>query len=465
MNFHQQTVRASYSERLVKRKKPITVFGYSIRELILIVIITFPCMGTFFPFDSYLGAKGLGAIIVKTPLNTTLILTVILSYVFWLYAQNIPKAMVALRRNWIVFLFILWAMVTASYSSEPGASFNRSGRLLVFALYGVYMMEYLPYRRAMQIFLICLSISVIISLFMILAVPSLSYVLDDARGSWRGAMQHKNNLGVTVGICFVASILAFYTRLFDRRFCVAIAFISLILLKLANSATALGAMVVIVSLMAFMIFVVNRSRQPLVVLGTVLLAAAAIVPAVISSGIVFELLNRDASLTGRAEVWEFAHSMIDQSPFWGYGHGVWTTEWFRRLVLAELQWLAPHAHNAWLDFRLQLGLPGFLLAVCLWAMAALNCLRLVNARRVTSVTLPITIFAFLSIRSYSETVICDPSLNDMFWVAFFFAAFSRGAVELKASRLSRAKPQRSRQASSRLPGMRSRPSYVGNIPT
>ncbi len=60
--------------------------------------------------------------------------------------------------------------------------------------------------------------------------------------------------------------------------------------------------------------------------------------------------------------------MIDQNPFWGYGNGIWGTEYFKPIVLQELHWPAPHAHNAWIDFRLQLGMPGLCFAVAIWAI-------------------------------------------------------------------------------------------------
>jgi hypothetical protein len=38
--------------------------------------------------------------------------------------------------------------------------------------------------------------------------------------------------------------------------------------------------------------------------------------------------------------------------------------------------------------------------------------------------LPIGIFLAQSFRSYTETIVVDPALNDMFWVAFAYASLA-----------------------------------------
>ena len=46
--------------------------------------------------------------------------------------------------------------------------------MLVFTLYAVYLVEFVPYRRVLQLLAMGLAVSCTISLLMIIAVPSLS---------------------------------------------------------------------------------------------------------------------------------------------------------------------------------------------------------------------------------------------------------------------------------------------------
>lgn len=434
MNVHQRSSHMRISPpRVAQKRKSLTVFGFSMREILLILIIAFPCMGTLFPLDSYLIPIGLNGIVAKTPFNTTLILTAILLYVFWLFAQDMPKALRALRRNWVIFVFILWAMITSRWAETPGTSFNRSGRSLVFTLYAVYFLEYIPYRRSLQILFLALGISAVFSLLMIAGYPALSLTTDE-RGAWRGAMQHKNGLGITVAIGFAVSILCAYLKIYPWKICAGLAVLSLLLLKLANSATAILALGFVLPVAVVILFVVNRTRHPLVTLFSATVAVVAVGGAVATSGIVFELLGREGTLTGRADIWTFAWGMIDENPFWGYGQGAWTFEWMKKLAYAECGWPIAHAHNAWIDFRFQLGVPGLALAILMWALATFNMLRLIAVRQAMPMILPMAVFMILTFRTYSETIIVDPALNDIFWFAFSYAAFAKLVAELPLRR-------------------------------
>lgn len=427
------------------RQKETSPYRLSPREIALVFVITFPLIGTLFPLDSYLGWKSpaLAALVVKSPLNTTIILTVILSYIVWLFSRSPQKSISALKRNWILFAFLLWAFCTSRWMPEPGQSFNRTGRMLVFTLYAVYLIEFVPYRRVLQLLAIGLAISCTISLVMIVAAPSLSYSAEDLRGAWRGAMIHKNVLGGTASMTFLVALVSWRMKLLNPYHTVVIACLATFLLLIANSATALLAAFVITAILGYLIYVVNRVPFPLVLLFFTGLVASVVGVIIISSGVVYTLLGRDASLTGRAEVWEFASFMINQNPFWGYGNGIWTTDYFKPIVLQELHWPAPHAHNAWLDFRLQLGLPGFLFAVAIWAIVGMRLLYAISIRRIPEMALPTAIFILLSIRSYSETIIVDPSLNEMFWLAFSYAAFAALPVRERLRRRQQTPARRS----------------------
>lgn len=408
---------------IVQKSRGVSPFDLSVREILLVVIITFPVIGTMFPLDTYLATApgGLAGIIARSPLNTTVVLMIILAYVIWLFAQNLPRSLAALRRNWLLFVFLLWSFATSRWAADSGLSFNRTGRLLVFTLYAIYIVEFIPYRRSLQILGICLVVSCLASLALIAAVPSLSYTTD-YRGAWRGAMMHKNIMGGMAAMTFFVVVTGWRIRLFKYSHMLGAAFLAILLLLLANSATALLSVFAISVMVWFLIYIVNRVRHPFMVLSFVGLIGGVAMIFVLSSGIIFTLLGRDASLTGRAEVWEFTSYMIDQKPFWGWGNSTWSDPDFKVAVLQYLRWPSPNAHNGWLDFRLQLGLPGFVLAIAIWIVASLHIVYAIAKRRIHDVALPIAIFMSLSIRSYSETVVVDPSLNEMFWLAFSYAS-------------------------------------------
>ena len=76
------------------------------------------------------------------------------------------------------------------------------------------------------------------------------------------------------------------------------------------------------------------------------------------------LLGRDATLTGRVELWAMLPSFIEDRLWLGYGFGAFWVETSPRvdMIWNAIGWQAPHAHNGWLDLLLELGIVGVALA-------------------------------------------------------------------------------------------------------
>jgi O-antigen ligase len=82
--------------------------------------------------------------------------------------------------------------------------------------------------------------------------------------------------------------------------------------------------------------------------------------AVLFSNDLLALLGKNATLSGRTEVWNQLSVAIQQHPVLGYGYGAfWTGLRGESLdVLIATGWIVPSAHNAYLELCLALGIPG-----------------------------------------------------------------------------------------------------------
>jgi O-antigen ligase len=83
--------------------------------------------------------------------------------------------------------------------------------------------------------------------------------------------------------------------------------------------------------------------------------------------------GRDQTLTGRIPLWGFTIDMISQRPLQGFGFATFGSDLTRP---ATHTWIAPHAHNTWLNAAFETGLIGagllttFLLACLVTAVRA-----------------------------------------------------------------------------------------------
>lgn len=153
--------------------------------------------------------------------------------------------------------------------------------------------------------------------------------------------------------------------------------LSVLLIALTRSATITVALVVTEIALAFALwarrlgetgngFAIStptyRSRTPLYITATGLLALGVIV-AVFARDALFSLLGKSSDLTGRLEIWQKVTELAEQKPAFGWG---WVSYW--------APWVEPfksldtkngiqvmHAHNAWLDVWLQLGIVGLVI--------------------------------------------------------------------------------------------------------
>lgn len=399
-----------------------------IYELVLLGILVVPILGTFFPLESYLAAPTVANPMgtpVSVTVGTTLVIAVVSILIFSLYAMSPAVMIPALVRNWPILAFVGWAFVTATWAEIPGLSFNRTGRLLIGCLFAIYLSEALDLRSLVRLLCYGLLIGILASILVTVAYPSLSRVTD-VRGAWRGAFGHKNSTGTVAAFGLMFACYAYATRAVWRPLLLVLFAGSATMLLLSNSATALLALIIAASVAGYLyIFAVGRPEGRLFAIAAALAGAGFLAVLSASLGGDVEIAGRSSTLTGRTDVWNFANLMIEREPVWGYGHGAWNMPTFAEAVKSELKWPAPHAHNSWLDFRLQLGLPGLVLAAFIWLLLYQKLVHLTLIARDPQFLIWVAVSLLLSLRSMTETIMVDPSSGEIFWFTLAYANLRR----------------------------------------
>lgn len=208
--------------------------------------------------------------------------------------------------------------------------------------------------------------AVLIANLLALAAPQVSIMTGSLAGAFRGLTDHKNTLGQFCALTLafaLAATAAPPTR--GRAYALGALLIALaVTLWLTRSATA-----VVLSMIALGLFLalrlLQRTRRPLL-LGLLAVSALGSAAAATLAGALdpFAALGRDATLTGRAEIWAFVELYVRQHPWLGYG--------YRAFPLADLLRVDPRwgldsyvvgsTHNAYLAIVTEIGLVG--LAAC-----------------------------------------------------------------------------------------------------
>jgi O-antigen ligase len=131
---------------------------------------------------------------------------------------------------------------------------------------------------------------------------------------------------------------------------------------LTRSATITVALVLLALVLATVLLLRRAGpRGTVAIYATVLaLAAAAVILVIRFSSTILGLLGKSDDLTGRLDIWSAVIALAQQRPVAGWGWVSWWVPWvapFDTLAFeAGVRQL--HAHNAWLDIFLQLGVIG-----------------------------------------------------------------------------------------------------------
>jgi O-antigen ligase len=321
-------------------------------------------------------------------------------------APRVARMLGTLSRIPLLTALFALAVVSMLWSIDPMLTFRRVIPLCSVLIAGVYFGERYSIDEFLQLlrWSFCIVITASCALFFIHP----SYVLDPSHEvAWRGICVHKNSFGAYM----VLSALLFAMRarerffLFNCLFCA----VSVILVFLSHSATAviLGAVVLFSSLLWRM---VKLPMIQLVPFGIVAVIAVVTPLTPFVTRPPYELLNmlgRDASLTGRTDLWTAVMIAISRRPLLGYGYDAFWQGVKGESLQAAISagWLPIHSHNGYLELALGLGIPGLILFALIfisWIALAID-----YARRALGANAfwPIAFAAFFAVQNVTDSVL------------------------------------------------------------
>ena len=293
----------------------------------------------------------------------------LISLAAWCFAHDPGRLLILLRPVFLAML--LWFVVSALTSWEPALSARR----LVFTLVSMSiaaMVLLLPKnQRHFAGVMATVALIVLAACYLgVFLAPNLSVhqtsdlAEPELAGDWRGVFSHKNEASVAM-VLFVF-IGMFVARVRSLAVGGLIVVSALVFLVFTQSKTAIAMLPITLIVTAL----INRIRRPAIGIGLGLLVVVAFI--ILSIGSLYseavrdllDLVLPDASFTGRTDIWQFALDHVAQRPITGYGFAAfWGTHEVVYGMSGNSVWAntVAHAHNAYLNLALTVGIPGSLL--------------------------------------------------------------------------------------------------------
>jgi len=330
----------------------------------------------------------------------------------------LPKVIRMAVFNPLLVTCILWCGLSYIWSIHPDVTLRRSVALLMTTLFGLVLAARYDWNELVQRLASVFLAMAVISLFLAVFIPSLGQMQEIHQGAWRGAWLEKNSFGVRMAMGLALMMCAFAMQPKRWWLWVPGGVLCFGLVVMSTSKAALLA--ALVAICGFLVIRVFRRfpilRIPVmysVVIGVTLLMFLLI----FMPDMMFELIGKERTLTGRTDIWNALATAIKEKPLLGYGYGTFwqgltgPSYWVR----FSLEWGVPTAHNGWVETWLSAGVVAVVLFGLLYLITLLLAFGRLYRGGVENYWVILSTVLFLMV-SLSESTILQQ--NDLSWVIF-----------------------------------------------
>lgn len=325
----------------------------------------------------------------------------------------------ALAYQPFLLLLVVLAFLSVGWSVSPEQTWRRAIALAFTTLSGLALGARWRWRALTEILAAMFLTIAIGSLAVAVLIPDFGRMQTLFPGAWRGLFAEKNTLGFMM--CWGALICASAAVLAPKRALIwgPAAALCVSLLLLSTSKTSLLALGLGVAAFGFVLIIRRGGATAVAAIYVAVLALGGLAISVaVAPGVFLDVLGKDATLTGRTRIWEAVLRVIHERPWLGYGYGaVWTDDTGWGPLAWVIKWARfkpSHAHDAWLEQWLGMGLVG----LATWTLCYLTtALRAVVALFRNPGVL--TAFPFLAVYTLVGVTESDAVMyNDLRWVLF-----------------------------------------------
>ncbi|MGD1859133.1 MAG: O-antigen ligase family protein [Leptolyngbyaceae cyanobacterium] len=332
------------------------------------------------------------------------VITACLFVVKWDIVKD--RLMTIIFSNYFYWIFLMFIMLSTIWSERPDETFRASIGMIGTVMFGAYIVS--RYKLQEQIKLLVLFFGVVIGLSVLMVfVPG--YGIDHGKhaGAIRGIYTHKNIFGPIVTLSCATFLIYLKSSFCEHKKLAYLGFLASFALVVGSRSSSSLLYTVLLVILIHAVEVLRLSGK----LFAWALGGFAALYFFVSTWwrsifvYVLGLLGRDATLTGRTDIWDVIIGKIQERLWFGYGfdgfwHGIYGESLY---VRNALRWDLPNSHNGFLDLMLGVGIIGFaLLSLAIWVTFIKNIAVLRN-RYAWVYTWPLVYIFYMLMINMSES--------------------------------------------------------------
>ena len=314
-----------------------------------------------------------------------------------------------------------YLLLSTLWSSDPATTGRRALGVALTVFVAMYLVIRFDRDEILRYGALASALSVWLNAAFVIGLPRYGVMAD---GRWDGLFLHKNQLGLNATFYLLLLLLQVAGAPRSRIWAVPSLVMAGILLIGSTSKTALSASVLLLGLLV--VYQLFRARRVLFGAVAVSLAAASVAAVLfVTANLPFfaEILDKDITLSGRTKLWGLLLGEISKRPLLGYGYDGFWRGWFSPAhdVWIAADWRAPTAHNAALDYLLDLGVIGLALVLAYFLSALVRATRDLRDTPGAIGTVPIAVLSYQLLFSITESGVITRSLPWLMICAMVFS--------------------------------------------
>jgi len=425
----------SFGEKRIELRKNDTRKWFGILEKSFLIIALLLFSGAILPHLT----QQAGELVDTSQGNQVIQLTwyVLYTITFCLIVLKWKEVLAALKRDPLVVLLVIFTLCSIFWATTPELTLRRTVALVGTTMVGIYIAARYTYQEQLRMFAVVFGLAAVLSLIFAVFFPAYGIFVESRGEAWQGIYFHKNTLGRIMTLSSVAFFLLLICYKEHRWVKIGLFTLSLALLLLSNSKTALVILLVLFLLIPVLLFVrwQHTLTIPLVFIVCILASTLVLlnlnVEAMMES--TAQSLERDPSLTGRTDLWAAVLDKVYERPWLGYGFGgFWQgLNGESAEVIIQVGWEMNHSHNGFLDIWTDLGVIGLLLYLLLVVSSIRKSVGIIIAHKSLEHIWPFLFFSFNIFYMLTEGSMYRQ--NSVFWILFVATLLSLKSREERES--------------------------------
>lgn len=283
------------------------------------------------------------------------------------------KALRAALLGGPLLLFVLWALLSYQWSSQPALSMRQGLLYCCTYMIACVLAARLPWWRVGRVLGGVCAVQAFASAALALGKPEWGVMTEIYPGAWSGLWTFKQSLGIAMAMGL--ALLAGHSLAMPQARIWTVPSMAVMALCVVQSEATTALLVSVLALAATgAVWMAQRHPAAAVFAAWAVIASAVtgVFALTFMSSLFFEMVGKAPTLTGRTDIWAALDGAIAARPDFGWGYQAFWTDNSLTSPVDEIEaamdgFRPPDAHSTPLDIRLQLGLGGLGLAAAMFA--------------------------------------------------------------------------------------------------